>query len=122
MKFLRFWFPVFAYSGIIFYVSSLQGFAPSVDFTDKIAHVIEYSLFGFLSARAFSGTTGFSKRYVWWLAVGLAFLYGLSDEFHQAFVPTRNSEWADVAADVVGGMIGSVLFLWRLKFLNHDPD
>ena len=116
MKFLKFWFPVLAYSGIIFYVSSLQGFTPSVDFTDKYAHAIEYGLFGFLSARAFSGTTGFSKSHIWWLAVGLTLFYGLSDEFHQSFVPTRNSEWADVAADFIGGMIGSLLFLlWRLK-------
>ncbi len=116
MKFLKFWFPVLVYSGIIFYVSGLQGFTSSVGFTDKIVHTIEYGLFGFLSARAFSGTTGFSKGRIWWLAVGLALFYGLSDEFHQAFVPTRNSEWADVAADFIGGMIGGILFLRRLHF------
>ena len=115
MKFFRFWFPVLTYSGIIFWVSSLPSFATAADFSDKIAHVIEYSLLGYLSARALKGTTSLSKNVVWLAAVGFTFVYGLSDEFHQTFVPTRNAEWADVLADFVGGGIGSAFYFLRFK-------
>jgi VanZ family protein len=40
----------------------------------------------------------------------ISFIYALSDEFHQSFVIGRTSSGFDVAADVLGGLMGAVLF------------
>ena len=45
----------------------------------------------------------------------LAFLYGLTDEIHQAFVPGREASALDVMADGAGAMIGSRLFVWTRR-------
>ena len=46
------------------------------------------------------------------LAVCLATLYSVSDEFHQSFTPGRSPSIADVLIDAIGAVIG--LGLWAL--------
>jgi VanZ family protein len=41
------------------------------------------------------------------LAVGLASLYGVSDEVHQAFVPGRNADVFDWVADTTGALLAA---------------
>lgn len=41
-----------------------------------------------------------------WLFLALGALYGVSDEWHQAFVPGRTPSAADVAADALGTALG----------------
>ena len=36
-----------------------------------------------------------------------AMTYGLSDEFHQLFVPGRSAELYDALADTIGGFLGA---------------
>jgi len=113
-KFLKFWFPLILYSGIIFYVSSrsdLQTPLPATQF-DKFIHMLLYCPFGFLAAYAIGQTKpSVSGNVLWGLAVLLSLLYGVSDEFHQSFVPGRYSSWSDVIADTVGGILGGYYFL-----------
>lgn len=40
------------------------------------------------------------------MAWGLAVLYGISDEFHQSFVPYRTPDIRDVLVDAIGAVIG----------------
>ena len=114
-KFLKFWFPVLLYSGIIFYASSLPDLKPTLEIpnVDKVLHVLEYLPFGFLLARAFQQQ---------WPAIGLcqvvtflALLYGISDEYHQSFVPGRDAGFDDVIADTAGGFLGVWIYLFRHK-------
>lgn len=42
-------------------------------------------------------------------AIVLATLYGVSDEFHQLFVPGRSADPYDVLADGVGATIGTAI-------------
>jgi VanZ family protein len=44
-------------------------------------------------------------------AVVLSTLYGVSDEWHQSFVPGRSPDVLDVAADAVGSTIGALAVL-----------
>lgn len=39
-----------------------------------------------------------------------SFLYGLSDEWHQSFVPGRQVELGDLLADGIGGFLGGMIF------------
>ena len=41
----------------------------------------------------------------------LATLYGVSDEFHQSFVPGRESSGWDVLADFVGSSLGVFIYV-----------
>ena len=110
-KFLKFWFPVFLYSGIIFYASSLPDVKSPLEIKnlDKAIHILEYLPFGFLLAKAFAQQ---------WPAVKIgqavticSLLYGISDEYHQHFVPGRESGFPDVIADTIGGFLGAWIFL-----------
>jgi VanZ family protein len=80
---------------------------------DKAVHLLEYGLLGFLVARALRARSGppRSSGAVLLGAAIIALLYGLSDEFHQSFVPARSVDKFDVLADLVGGATGAALLL-----------
>ena len=111
-KFLRFWFPVVAYSAIIFYVSGLPNLqAPSIFPSDKAYHFLEYLFFGALVARALKASWPDLPQITWAAATFMAsFLYGLSDETHQIFVEGRVFDLDDLAFDVLGGLTGWILY------------
>jgi VanZ family protein len=44
-------------------------------------------------------------------AWGLAVLYGISDEWHQSFVPGRTPDVVDLVTDAAGAAVG-LLFVW----------
>ncbi len=48
-------------------------------------------------------------------------LYGVTDEIHQYFVPTRWCTFPDVVTDIAGGITGVLIFLVcaRLYFEPH---
>ena len=117
-KFQKIWFPLISYSVIIFCGSSIPNWKPADSKLplDKIIHALEYSIFGYLLGRVISDS---KPNWAWqkiWLSVILgAFLYGLSDEFHQAFVPGRTTDIFDALADAVGGLIGGITFIILLN-------
>ncbi len=93
-RFLR-WFPAIALMAVIFGFSSIPSQEmPSFGFWDTLvkkgAHMGGYGLL----ALAYWFGLRFDKRR-WWLALLLAVLYAVSDEFHQSFVPGRNPSWMD---------------------------
>lgn len=107
-KVLR-WVPVLLWCAIIFSLSAI----PSVKTPDapwweflvfKGAHVFEYAVLYLLTYRA-------QKSHV---VSGLfVFVYGITDEFHQSFVPGRESSFVrDVGFDMVGGGLAGI-FLWK---------
>lgn len=110
-NFIKFWFPVILYSGIIFYISGLPHVeVPYPEFNfDKLAHGVEYALLGYLFSRALTKTSGLSKQNVFWATIVFCTLYGISDEFHQSFVPGRDVTLTDVLADTIGGIIGGFI-------------
>jgi VanZ family protein len=80
------------------------------DISDKSGHSIGYALLGGLMLRAFAGGR---LRGVTWkrsvLAIILATLYGVTDEFHQLFVPGRSADRYDVLADCVGATMSTAI-------------
>lgn len=119
---LKFWLPVFFYGLLIFVLSSIPGDSlPTkvLDF-DELLHLAEYLIFGILLCRAISFASPVkSAAKIYWLTVLLVLLYGISDEFHQSFVPLRTASGWDVLSDTVGGFLGAVLVL-RLSRLKRE--
>ncbi len=122
LKFLRFWFPVILYSGIIFCVSSVSNVKTPLQEIglDKILHVLEYIPFGFFVARGVYNTKVPIFTGMFFGAVlSISFLYGVSDELHQSFVPGRSAGAFDVIADTVGGVIGGYIYLFCMNQVNN---
>jgi VanZ family protein len=96
---------------LIFVISSFELEVPGIrhfPLQDKGIHFIEYAALGWLCAVASSRT--WPSASAWRtaaFAVFISALWGLSDEIHQAFVPGRSSEVADVIADLFGSMAGA---------------
>jgi len=86
-------------------------------YDDLLKHAIVYAIFGFLIARALFYQKRFWRLKEYCLIFALLFgtLYGISDEFHQYFVPGRTADILDVLADCFGIMIGIVLFYFKVK-------
>ena len=107
--------PAILVAVIIFIFASLPSppdIKLSVTNEDLIKHAIAYAVFGFFIARALffqHSLVGLRKRYLIF-AIIFGILYGISDEFHQLFVPGRSSEVRDALADAVGVIIGTLLF------------
>ena len=61
-------------------------------------------------------TSGLHGRPQLAVAVSGALLAGMLDEWHQMYLPGRNAGWDDLAADVIGGVIGTALLaISRMK-------
>ena len=115
-KFIKLWLPVVIWAGLIFYLSSIPYLKTSLEtFWDtilrKIAHMVEYSIFFLLLARAMK------KPLIW--PIILSILYAISDEFHQSFVPGRAMALVDICFDAAGVLIG---YLVQKNLLTNKKD
>lgn len=109
---LRQWLPVVAWMGLIFYLSAQSELPqPAMGWGDALissgAHAAVFGVLAVLLARALAG-----RQHATLLAFGLAALYALSDEFHQAFVPGRTPDPWDLACDAAGALLGLALWGW----------
>tara|TARA_B100001996_G_scaffold292298_1_gene232492 strand:- start:4191 stop:4544 length:354 start_codon:yes stop_codon:yes gene_type:complete len=74
---------------------------------DKLLHIIEYSILGFLSVNSVSEK---SKNKI--IIISLFCLcFAISDEMWQSFIPGRFSSALDIIADGIGILIGSIFAL-----------
>lgn len=118
------WIPPACYCAFIFYLSSQSNISGPSWIPDKVAHLALYSGLGWLTARCSAGY-GSSRIKVWISAWAFCLIYGISDEFHQYFVPGRTAEVGDVIADMLGGLVGAAAYtdlgnhLRRPKALSH---
>lgn len=113
-KFFKFWFPVILYSGMIFRVSAIPNLhAPLEKFdADKLWHLGKYVLLGSLVARAIRNTKiDLPNTFILYSAFLFVSFYAASDEFHQFFVAGRTADWKDWLADIVGGSLGTWIYL-----------
>lgn len=121
-KITGYWLPVFAWMSIIFYLSSRSSFPvemPSWAIAgDKVVHIIIYGTLGFLFLRAWilgDWTLWTVKSAV--ITVLFTTCYGMTDEFHQLFVPGRDCSVSDLMADSIGGILaGLSVYLYGKQF------
>src|SRR3989338_6497752 len=116
MKYLKHWLPAILWACFIFYMSSIQGTQlPSIPLSDKIIHAIVYLVLGFFTARALVRAHNLSLWPVIFTASMLAGIYGMTDEIHQMFVPTRTAEMFDLLSDFAGGFMGAFIYGYFLS-------
>jgi len=86
--------------------------------TRKAGHFTEYAVLAFLTRRAFiTSSHDFLQRYWFQLGLLLVVIYGLLDEFHQSFVPSRTASVYDSAIDIAGGL--TLLLILRTYGKHH---
>jgi VanZ family protein len=75
---------------------------------DYAAHAVNYGVLAALLVWALAGGE-FAKVKAPLIvpAVVLAVFYGVSDEFHQSFVPGRDASVLDIIADAIGAVAGA---------------
>lgn len=95
-----------AYAALIFFLSH-QSRLPAPPTNDKAVHFVAYAVMGGLFARSFWWGTRWRAPWVVVLAAVAAAIYGISDEWHQSFVPGRDASWGDVWADALGSVVGA---------------
>ena len=104
-KLLR-WAMVVAWMTAIFVVSSMPGsLLPSG--APGFGHLIEYSVLGGLLVNALLPTMSWRRAVA--LAVLIASLYGIVDELHQYFTPSRTPEISDWVIDTLSAFAGALI-------------
>jgi len=86
-------------------------------FIRKVAHFIEFGLFGFLLMLALESTVKINKSMLLGVALIVSAAYAASDEFHQSITHDRTPLVSDVILDTTSATIGVLLFLsiWFAK-------
>jgi VanZ family protein len=97
---------------LIFILSSISlPPEPEIPYLDKLVHFVEYGLLSYLLARALKKSASkLSLINIFFLAVIITLLYGITDEVHQSFVPNRTYDIHDIVADGVGGLAGAWVY------------
>lgn len=111
---LVYWLSVILWAYLIFYLSSLpipvvSGVGWQEFVIKKSTHMFVYGVLAILLFRAL-GFNKIQKPGV--LAVFLASLYGVTDEYHQSFTPGREPSIRDVAFDTIGAYL-AVFVVWK---------
>jgi VanZ family protein len=115
--------PPLVWMGIIFFLSAQPDLpSPSQSWLSELStsagHFFAYAMLAFWWQRALGriltvpGDKGRSKA-IFLLAFLIAVSYGLSDEFHQSFVPNRDPSLVDLAVDALGAATALGLIAWR---------
>jgi len=106
-----------SYMALIFVLSSRRPPEPivSLGVKDSWLHLVEYGALGFLLADlAWAVRGSVSWRVLIPVPAIVGALYGVSDEWHQSFVPGRDASVADVVMDVVGSGLGALAY-WVVR-------
>jgi VanZ family protein len=112
--FLWFWLPVLAYVTVIFTLSAQPNLSPPLGFdkADKLLHMMEYGVLGFLLSRAVRATVRVRRALRVALAVlAIGAVIAVGDELFQSFIPGRDSSAFDALADFTGLLFAQLVYL-----------
>lgn len=108
--------PILLYSTILFILSNQS---KNPDFIndnygmDKLVHMIAYSIFALLlNIALITKIESIKKRVFMVLIIGL--LFGISDEFHQSFVPGREASISDLIFDLLGVCLSLLIIYLKI--------
>jgi len=113
MKKVLFFVPAFLYYTLIIFLSS-RSYQLKVDilFFDKIVHLLEFAILGFLLSFGYIISLNSPLRIKATSTFLTGILLGVLDEIHQYFVPRRSTDILDWVADVAGVLAGLFIFIY----------
>lgn len=120
------WCLAILWMAVIFWFSAQPGQRLSAwnawGLPDFSGHLTLYAVLGLLYFGAFR-RSGHPVERAAWASLGLALLYGISDEIHQIWVPGRSPTAVDVVWDALGAgaaVVGAVL--WNRCLARRRPS
>lgn len=91
---------------------------PRIAHIDKLLHMLVYTVLGLTFLFALSPTWRHRRPLLAAVsAVLFCLLFGITDEFHQSFIPGRFPSGGDVVANTLGGVL-AVLIAWGWQRLQ----
>jgi len=103
----------------LFKLSTLPGNDPllnSIHLSDKIEHFIAYFVLGITFCIWIPSKKWFAKPVVYGvIVIVLCTLFGISDEYHQKFVPGRSCDLYDLAVDSTASVIAVFAYFLVIK-------
>jgi len=123
MKYKRYLFsiPLILASITIFIASHQEGvpFDTSIFiFQDKVMHFFAYTIYGYTIQLYLKSLNLAKSKYIMF-TIMIGSLFGLSDEFHQYFIPNRSTEFFDWVADTLGVSFSLVFSKHISIFYNY---
>jgi VanZ family protein len=101
--------PMILVMGGIFFLSGIPGdrlMLPDIANIDKIAHIVAYGILAITVFYAFGPWfRPMNPRWLTLTVILVCILYGISDEYHQSFIPNRTPSFFDLLADGFGALI-----------------
>lgn len=102
--------PAALWAALIFYLSSRNHLPDWFDLLEGIDKIVHASAYAVLCGWLLWGANGPRTRSMWWCAAACS-VYGLTDEYHQGFVPGRTQDVWDWVADTMGASL--CVWAWR---------
>lgn len=110
---------------VLIFVLSSRPHLPNLDGGRDVQSIAGH----FLAYAALGATLAVLFRWLGWgviqallVAIALATLYGVTDEFHQSFVPNRTPDAKDVLIDVLGATAGALLAMRFIDWRENAPS
>lgn len=114
----------FLYMGFIWFLSSnpsdmvVELPDSAVDrFIKEALHLVEFAILYMLFAAALASWGALTPA-LSLAAAAAAALYGITDEIHQYFVPSRSASWIDVLKDAIG--VAAAYFHVRYHYFSRS--
>lgn len=107
---------------LIFFLSSQTSLQTPSLFpgADLLAHAVFYAVLGALLARSLVPQRVMTGKRVMLVTILVA-VYGITDEYHQLFVPGRDASGWDILADGLGGLLAAwMLFCWDRRTVDNS--
>jgi VanZ family protein len=125
-KTLKQWLPFFLWTVLIFVGSSIPRL-PGNPFglptwSDKVAHFLEYLILAFLFYRGIRGERWRMGIPAWLVVISTGLVIASIDEYHQMYIPGRDSNILDWTADMAGVATGALIGMRRYRGTAGGPE
>jgi hypothetical protein len=121
VSFFLLWTLLVVFFGVSYFFSSISVFPSWIDdlpVGDIALHLAEFALLALIFCIVLHRTTKTSLLTVMLLSLVVICIWAFLDEYHQSFIPGRHSKLSESVIDILGGVIGIILwiagvFFWR---------
>ena len=114
--------PALAWMGVIFALSHRSTLPTPPGMVDSVSVIGHFTVYFVLAILIWwvLATLPLSPLLRYLSAWVLSVLYGLSDEWHQSFVPGRHPDLLDVLTDAIGAACGLLVVWWITRRLARQ--